>query len=118
MGDSSKHYTDTPVSRGGEKKVLQRKTSRRLFSQDQEARGAPALNADMPSEHPLGARPKTNRKAKTKAQLGGKINLPAAHRDERPRKALTRWETRDLGNLHRMVELEDQEMEVLGLYDR
>ena len=82
MGDNN----DTPVTRGGERKALQRKASRKLFSQEPEDRGAPAPKVDMPSESLLGAR----RKTKAKSQQGVRVNLPEFHRADKPRKPLTK----------------------------
>ena len=102
MADSN----DTPVSRGEGRKVMQRKASRKLFQEEPEDRGAPAPKVDLPSESLLGAR----RKTKAKSQQGVRVNLPEFHRDDKPRKPLTKWETMDMANFDKLIELEERNM--------
>ena len=98
MADSN----DTPVSRKEGRKIMQKRAARRLFQEEPEDREVSAPKVDPPSENSLGAR------RKTKPQQNVRVKLPEFHREDKP-KPLSRWETRDMANFNKLIELEESE---------
>ena len=82
---------------------MQKRAARRLFQEETEGREVPTPRVDPPSENSLGAR------RKTKPQQKVRVKLPEFHREDSP-KPLERWETRDMTNFNRLVELEERDM--------
>ena len=99
MADSN----DTPVSRKEGRKIMQKRAARRLFQEEPEDREVSAPKVDPPSENSLGAR------RKTKPQQKVRVKLPEFHREDKP-KPLSRWETRDMANFNKLIELEERDM--------
>ena len=82
---------------------MQKRAARRLFQEETEGREVPTPRVDPPSENSLGAR------RKTKPQQKVRVKLPEFHREDKP-KPLSRWETRDMTNFNRLIELEERDM--------